>query len=101
MGNMQWVGGLLCLATLTRDDLAYSVGVAAQLEGRDVENAAYTPTKGQTKSPHELFWGEVPGISLLRVFARVCCIFHSVGPEHFLQPRINESCTHALQQRPV
>ena len=70
MGNMQWVGGLLCLATHTRDDFAYSEGVAAQ--GRDVENAAYTsnfvPTKGQTKSPHELFWGEVPDISLLRVF---------------------------------
>jgi len=37
-----------------------------------VDNAAYTsnfvPTKGQKKSPHELFWGEVPDISHLRVF---------------------------------
>ena len=37
-----------------------------------VDNAAYTsnfvPTKGRKKSPHEIFWGEVPDTSHLRVF---------------------------------
>ena len=61
-----------------------------------VENAAYTskfvPTKGQTQTPYELFWGKVPDISHLRVFG---CKATEFKPSH-LRDKLHEVSTQVI-----